>query len=121
MTVGAGTASAAGAPPNVRFMYNISSSGTSSINGYTNNKLIGIGYFKADGDTLEAVDPSSDGYGISAYLGTSPVREASTYGHSAPYTVNKGGNLPEGKKYSFWICVGGSSGQICSDVKTVTS
>ncbi|MFJ6947372.1 hypothetical protein ACISU4_22445 [Streptomyces wuyuanensis] len=121
MTLGSGTASAAGAPPNVKFFYNTGSNGVWGFGAYSGNKLIGHGYFHANGDRLSAVDSVPDGYGVAAYLGTSPVREASTYGHNSPYTVNKTGNLPEGKKYSFWICVGGSGGQVCSDVKTVTA
>lgn len=121
MTVGASTAAAAGIPPNVKFYYNNLGGGTYGIIGYSGNSVVGTGYWYADGDKLQAVDPSRDGYGIAAYLGTSPVREASTYGHNSPYTATKTGNLPEGRKYSFWICLGGNDGQICSDTLTVAA
>ncbi|MBT2525305.1 hypothetical protein J7E91_07610 [Streptomyces sp. ISL-99] len=121
MTVGAGTAAAASAPPNAKFYYNNLGGGMYSIIGYSGNKVVGSGYWHANGDRLEAVDPSPDGYGFAAYLGTSPVREASTYGHNAPHTVSKSGNLPEGKKYRFWVCMGGSGGQVCSDTMTVAA
>ncbi|MET7787309.1 hypothetical protein ACFYSJ_35170 [Streptomyces sp. NPDC005248] len=122
MTVAASPAAAA-VPSNVVFAVgNKQSDGSRSMAIYINgNKLAGTAYWKANGDTLEAVDPVADGFGIAAFLGTSPVREASTYGHNSPYTANKGGNLPEDKTYTWWACVGGSAGQVCSDVYSVTS
>ncbi|MGQ7754808.1 hypothetical protein ACUN29_41395 (plasmid) [Streptomyces sp. WC2508] len=84
-----------------------------------NGKAVGAAYWIPNGDRLEAVDTTADGYGVAAYLGTSPVREASTYGHDSPYTAKKGGDLPEGHTYTFWACYGGNSGQVCSDVHKV--
>ncbi|MBW8798234.1 MAG: hypothetical protein JF597_33025 [Streptomyces sp.] len=119
--VGAGSASAA-VPTNVKFwVSDMDSDGSRSIGVEVNGKWAGAGYWTANGDQLQAVDTAADGFGIAAYLGTSPVREASTYGHSSPYTATKTGNLPEDKKYTFWVCVGGSAGQVCSDVYNVTS
>ncbi|MFE7672694.1 hypothetical protein ACFU5N_10795 [Streptomyces albidoflavus] len=43
-----------------------------------------------------------------------------TKGHSAPYRAKKGGNLPEGKKYTFWVCIAdGVKWQQCSPVYDV--
>ncbi|GLV72303.1 hypothetical protein [Streptomyces hygroscopicus] len=114
MTIGASAASAA---DSIGFVH-----GPSSIDVYINNRIAGHTEWQANGDTLVAQDALSDGYRIEAYLGTSPVRKASTGGHTAPYTAKVGGNLPEGKKYTFWACVGkGDSSLFCSDVYTVTS
>ncbi|KUO14113.1 hypothetical protein ACWDDN_01565 [Streptomyces griseoruber] len=121
MTVGSGTASAA-VPENVRFYDSGKmSDGSRFVEVFVNGTYSGIGYWHADGDTLEAVDPHPDGFGIAAYLSTSPVREASTYGHSSPYTAKTGGNLTEDKSYKFWVCIGGNAGQKCSDQYSVTS
>lgn len=122
MTIGAGTASAA--DPSVRFWASgQQSDGSRSIGIYVNGRLAGQAYWKANGDTLEVVDPTPDGYGVSAYLGGSDigVREATTRGHNSPYTDRAGGNLPEDKKYTFWACVGKGAWQRCSPVYNVTS
>ncbi|MFJ1902043.1 MULTISPECIES: hypothetical protein [unclassified Streptomyces] len=122
MTIGSGTASAA-IPNNVRFMdTGMQGDGSRSMAIYVNGTLSGTAYWKANGDTLQAVDPHSDGWGIYTYLGTSPVREVTTYGHKAPYTATKGGNLPEDKKYTWWACIGSDTGGlVCSDLYNVTS
>ncbi|MCA1223860.1 hypothetical protein [Streptomyces sp. 8L] len=124
-TIGASAASAATAaiPSNVVFYDNgEQGDGSRSMSIYINgNKLAGAAYWVANGDKLQAVDPAADGYGIAAYLSTSPVREASTYGHNSPYTATKTGNLPENHAYKFWACVGGSAGQVCSNEYSVTS
>lgn len=90
MTVGSGTASAA-VPENVRFYDSGKmSDGSRIVEVFVNGAFAGLGQWKADGDTLEALDRRSDGFGIASYLSTSPVREASTYGHDSPYTATKG-------------------------------
>ncbi|MBU3868714.1 hypothetical protein KN815_33095 [Streptomyces sp. 4503] len=114
MTIGASAASAA---DSISFAH-----GSSSIDVYINNRIVGHTEWQANGDTLVAQDFLSDGYRIEAYLGTSPVRKASTGGHTAPYTAKVGGNLPEGNRYTFWACVGkGNSSLVCSAVYSVTS
>ena len=121
VTMGAGTASAA-VPTDVGFSVSQQDSdGSRDIVIYDNGRAVGAAYWHADGDYLEAVDVYADGFGVAAYLSTNPVREASTYGHSAPYTAKKSGNLTEDTKYKFWVCFGGSAGQICSDQYSVTS
>lgn len=119
MTAGASTAAAA--DPTVRFEGHVSPNGDGYVLVLLNGRNAGVASFKSDGDMLSATDPAPDGYGISAYLGTSPVREASTRGHNSPYTAKKGGNLPEDKKYTFWACVGKGKWQRCSSVYKVTS
>ncbi|MEU1405455.1 hypothetical protein ABZ471_24375 [Streptomyces sp. NPDC005728] len=119
MALGASSASAA-VPQNVTFWHGpMGSDGSYNIGVYVNGKLAGETYWKADGDSLSAVDPTPDGWGVGAYLSTSPVREAGTFGHGSPYTATKGGNLPEGHHYKMWACVGGSGGLICSDMYDV--
>ncbi|MEU6380091.1 hypothetical protein [Streptomyces sp. NPDC046909] len=121
VTIGAGTASAA-VPDNVRFVdTGLQSDGSRHIAVYQDGAFAGAAYWYADGDKLQAVDPRKDGFGIAAYLGTSPIREASTYGHSSPYTATKTGDLPENRTYTYWVCIGGSSGQVCSDVYSAKS
>ncbi|WP_344016011.1 hypothetical protein [Streptomyces thermospinosisporus] len=121
LTAGAGTAAAA-SPTDVDFwVSDMDSSGSRSVLVVHKGRAVGAAYWEADGDRLKAVDTHADGYGVAAYLGTSPVREASTYGHKSPYTATKGGNLQEGKTYTFWVCFGGNSGQLCSKVYKVKS
>ncbi|MBD9733241.1 hypothetical protein IGX29_15800 [Streptomyces sp. H28] len=121
LTAGTGTASAA-TPSNVDFRVSkMQSDGSRSVLVVHKGRAVGAAYWQANGDTLKAVDTFADGYGVAAYLGTSPVREASTYGRKSPYTATKGGNLKEGKKYTFWVCFGGQSGQLCSAVYNVKS
>ena len=115
---GAGTAVAADPP--VRFAGGAHKDGGSAVI-FVNGRQAGAVYFKSNGDSLKAVDTTSDGYGIAAYLGTNPVREATTRGHTAPYTATKNGNLPEGKKYSFWGCVYKGGWQRCSPIWYVKS
>ncbi|MEU1514750.1 hypothetical protein ABZ490_21725 [Streptomyces sp. NPDC005811] len=121
VALGAGTASAG--PSGVRFDVGAKQSdGSRKISVYLNNVYAGYGQWTADGDTLTAHDASADGYGIGAYLSTSPVREAGTFGYSSPFTRNVGGNLTEDKPYTFWVCIGSNSvGLTCSDVYSVTS
>ncbi|MGA5503270.1 hypothetical protein [Streptomyces umbrinus] len=71
------------------------------------------------GDTLVATDSLTDGYGIEAHLSTGRV--ASTEGHSAPYTVQDGGNLTEGNKYTMWVCVVKGTFSKCSGKVSVTA
>ncbi|MFE1024820.1 hypothetical protein ACFW5I_09670 [Streptomyces sp. NPDC058818] len=111
---GAGTAAAA--EPSVRFV-----GGSEAISIFVNGKFAGAAYWKANGDTLQATDSTADGYYVAAYLGTNPVREASTDGHASPYTATKTGNLPEGNKYNFWACVGKGSFFRCSPIWTATA
>jgi hypothetical protein len=121
VTMGASAASAA-VPTDVTFVASsMQSDGSRSVVIYDNGRAVGTAYWKAGSDTLQAVDVFADGFGVAAYLGTNPVREASTYGHGSPYTATKGGNLTEDKRYTFWVCFGGSAGQLCSDVYNVTS
>lgn len=121
LTVGAGTAAAG--PSNVDFSVSAQQSdGSRSAVIYHNGRAVGSAYWRATGDELEAVDVYGDGYGISAYLSTSPVRVADTLGHSAPYTKTVGGNLTENRPYTFWVCIGNnSSGLTCSNTYSVTS
>lgn len=120
-TVGAGTAAAG--PSGVRFDVGPKlSDGSREIDVYLNNRYAGYGKWTANGDTLTAHDSLADGYGIGAYLGTNPVREAGTFGKSSPYTKNVGGDLPEDRNYTFWVCIGSNSiGLTCSEVYSVTS
>lgn len=122
LTVGASGATAA-TPQNVRFFVSsMDSDGSRTIGIYIGNTHAGQVYWTANGDELKAIDASSDTFGIYGYLGTSPVREVSTYGHKAPYTATKGGNLTENKSYNFWACIGtDTGGLVCSDVYKVTS
>lgn len=120
MTAGAGPAFAA--DPTVRFAAsNQQSDGSRSVVVYVDGRLAGTAYWTANGDKLQAVDPTPDGYGISAYLGTNPVREATTRGHNAPYTATTTGDLPEGRSYTFWVCVGKGGWQRCSPIYSVKS
>ncbi|WP_051865451.1 hypothetical protein [Streptomyces griseus] len=121
MAMGAGPAAAG--PSGVRFDVGPKlSDGSREIDVYLNNRYAGYGKWTANGDTLTAHDSLGDGYGIGAYLSTSPVREADTFGKSSPFTRNVGGNLTEDKAYSFWVCIGNnSSGLTCSDVYPVTA
>ncbi|MFG1668184.1 hypothetical protein [Streptomyces sp. Y7] len=121
LSIGAGTAAAG--PSGVRFDVGPKlSDGSREIDIYLNNKYAGYGKWTANGDTLTAHDSAADGYGIGAYLGTNPVREAGTFGKSAPFTKNVGGDLGEDKNYNFWVCIGSNSaGLTCSDVYSVTS
>ncbi|MGW4374130.1 hypothetical protein ACWEJ7_10735 [Streptomyces albidoflavus] len=83
-----------------------------------NNVTAGQGNWVADSDSLEAYDYRDDGLHISSYLSTG--RSVTTKGHSAPYRAKKGGNLPEGKKYTFWVCIAdGGKWQQCSPVYDV--
>ncbi|WP_327232313.1 hypothetical protein [Streptomyces murinus] len=115
MAVGAGSASAA-VPQNVKFYESgMESDGSRNISVYVGQRYAGQIDWVANGDTLKATDLDSDGWGVGAYLSTSPVREATTFGHTARYTATKGGDLPEGHHYKLWACVGGSGGLVCSD------
>ncbi|MEW2576886.1 hypothetical protein [Streptomyces syringium] len=117
VTIGANSASAA---PNVRFMGQGGTYGAITI--FIDGQAAGVVDWKADGDMLRAVDRGSDGYYIDGFLGTSPVRKASTKGHSAPHTDKAPGNVPENKTYTFWACVGkGTSFYTCSDIYKVKS
>ncbi|WP_370422203.1 hypothetical protein AB8O64_28675 [Streptomyces sp. QH1-20] len=117
VTMGANNASAA---PNVRFMGGGGS--TAGIVIVIDGQAAGVVNWRADGDRLSATDRGIDGYYIDGFVGTSPVRKASTKGHSAPYTDKAGGNLPENKTYTFWACVGkGTSFYTCSDIYKVKS
>ncbi|MCX4403818.1 hypothetical protein OG840_19075 [Streptomyces sp. NBC_01764] len=119
MAVGASAASADSAADNIGFLYVAS---LQDFNVYINNRVVGGTEWQANGDTLVAKDIRSDGYRIEAYLGTSPVRKASTAGHNAPYAAKVGGNLPENRIYTYWACVAKSgSSLICSDVHRVES
>ncbi|MEV6618134.1 hypothetical protein AB0N31_30590 [Streptomyces sp. NPDC051051] len=121
VTAGASTASAA-VPTGVEFRAtDMQSDGSRSVLVIDNGRAVGAAHWHADGDYLEVVDTHADGFGVAGYLSTSPIREASTYGHSSPYTVTKGGNLTEDKRYKFWVCFGGSAGQLCSPQYNVTS
>ena len=121
LAIGAGTAAAG--PSGVTFDVGAKASdGSRTIKVYRNGDYVGVGKWTANGDTLSATDSYADGYGIGAYLGTSPVREAGTFGHSSPYTKSVGGNLGEDHTYTFWVCIGSNSiGLTCSDVYNVTS
>ncbi|MFD8449832.1 hypothetical protein [Streptomyces coelicoflavus] len=110
----AGTASAA--EPSVRFV-----GGSTAISVFIDGKFAGAAYWKANGDKLQATDTTADGWYVAAYLGTNPVREASTDGHRSPYTATKTGNLPEGNKYNFWACVGKGSLFRCSPIWKATA
>ncbi|MFI0162098.1 hypothetical protein ACH4OH_27135 [Streptomyces albidoflavus] len=118
MTAGTGTASAAttAAVPNVTFSTSKdgpSGKGSATTLVLVNNVTAGQGAWIADGDSLEAYDHRADGLHISSYLSTG--RSVTTKGHSAPYRAKKGGNLPEGKKYTFWVCIAdGTKWQRCS-------
>ncbi|MFJ1672640.1 hypothetical protein ACIOK4_40965 [Streptomyces bottropensis] len=71
------------------------------------------------GDTLEAHDARSDGYGIEAQI--SNGRIATTRGHNAPYTERDSGDVVEDVEYLMWVCVVKGSYQNCSDVVSVWS
>ncbi|MEV7405820.1 hypothetical protein AB0N93_36300 [Streptomyces sp. NPDC091267] len=79
---------------------------------YINFAGVGQGEWKANGDTLEALDYAGDGYGIEAHLSTGRV--ASTRGKPAEAIVDVTGNLPEGKYYKLWVCVVKGSYEYCS-------
>ncbi|MER5499035.1 hypothetical protein ABT096_17835 [Streptomyces sp. NPDC002561] len=64
------------------------------------------------GDALTATDVLGDGYGMEAHL--SNGRVASTRGQSAPYSVTKTGDLPEGNKYTMKLCIVKGSYEKCS-------
>lgn len=121
VSIGAGTASAG--PSGITFnVGSMQSDGSRSVLISRGNVVLGSAYWTANGDTLKAVDVEADGYGIGAYLGTSPVREAGTFGKNSPIQVNVGGDLPEDKTYTFWACIGNNSvGLTCSGVYNVTS
>jgi hypothetical protein len=121
LSVGATGASAA-TPQNVKFFWTGTGGSFQGIGIYVNGKHSGEVYWHPNGDTLEAVDVNGDGFGVYGYLGTSPVRELSTYGHKAPYRTTKGGNLPENHTYTFWACIGtDTGGLVCSDIYKVKS
>ncbi|MFB8414619.1 hypothetical protein ACFC63_03750 [Streptomyces albidoflavus] len=83
-----------------------------------NDVIAGQGSWIAGKDTLEAYDKRDDGLHISSYLGT--YRSVTTKGRPAPYRAKKGGNLPEGKKYTFWVCIAeGVKWQQCSPIYDV--
>lgn len=123
LVLGLGAGTAAAGPSGVTFKDGgLESDGSRTVSVYLNGKYAGKGWWKANGDTLYATDQLADGYGIGAYLGTSPVREAGTFGHSSPYTASKGGDLGENKSYTFWVCIGSNSaGLTCSDIYTAKS
>jgi hypothetical protein len=71
------------------------------------------------GDTLEAYDARSDGYGIEAQI--SSGRIATTRGHDAPYTDRDSGDLYEDVEYLMWVCVVKGTYQDCSRTVSVWS
>ncbi|MBN0046611.1 hypothetical protein JS756_21385 [Streptomyces actuosus] len=123
LLLGAGAGTAAAGPSGVTFKAgSMQSDGSRSISVHRNGHYVGKGWWKANGDTLYATDSYADGYGVSAYLGTAPVRVADTLGHHSPYTKSVGGNLREDRRYTFWVCIGNNkAGLTCSDIYTVTS
>ncbi|MFF8831280.1 hypothetical protein [Streptomyces sp. NPDC015131] len=117
MSAGVGSAAAA-APSSASFSSGpMLPDGSRTIFVYAEGKYAGKAVWTANGDKLQAFDTVADGFGIAAYISTSSgVREASTYGHSSPYTATKTGNIAEGTSLGFWACVGGAAGQRCSEV-----
>ncbi|MEV6112494.1 hypothetical protein AB0L59_08175 [Streptomyces sp. NPDC052109] len=121
LTVSAGNAAAG--PSGVRFSVgSMNSDGSRVIGIIVDGRYAGSAEWKANGDTLEAGDTTADGYGVGAYLGTNPVREATTFGLASPVWKSKGGDLPENHTYTFWACIGNNSiGLTWSDVVNVKS
>jgi len=68
------------------------------------------------GDALRAKDVAADGWGVEGTVSEPGwlVREASTRGHSSPYTTPwQTGNLIEGTPYSLTVCLVKGSEQVC--------
>ncbi len=97
---------------------------------YNDSGLAGYALWNADpsscanGDNLGAEDLSTDGYSVVAHLrkpGASvPDRVVTTSGYTAPVTVWKGGNLPEGDPYFMWACLSKNGVEShCTDMFTV--
>ncbi|CAG7647434.1 hypothetical protein [Actinacidiphila bryophytorum] len=60
----------------------------------------------APGDSIMVSDEFADGYGVSAEMDVPDYRIATTNGHNSPYTSPwKSGDLPEGHNYPFTICL----------------
>lgn len=63
------------------------------------------------GDAFRVTDDVADGWGIEGDLNATPIRVATTQGHSAPYTSPwASGDLPEDKDYELdiWIMKNGT-------------
>ncbi|WP_326694670.1 hypothetical protein [Streptomyces sp. NBC_01766] len=69
-----------------------------------NGHYSGLADFVPNGDKMQAVDPRSDGYYVTAFLdvGTSRIRQTTTNGHGT-YSPWATGNLPEKHKYFMWV------------------
>lgn len=118
---GAGTASAA---PNVTWGTATFSNGR-TISIYADGEFAGNGEWHQDpsgtnpGDMLVAWDPTADGYGIEAHLSTGRV--ATTRGHASPYEDRATGDLPEGNKYTMWVCLVKGDYSACTSKYEVTA
>ncbi|MFF3730332.1 hypothetical protein ACFYXM_08430 [Streptomyces sp. NPDC002476] len=122
LTAGAGTASAA---PSVTFKTSGSGGDFQIMVLRSDGVAIGYANWYQDpvgsqpGDALAAHDSAADGYGIEAHL--SNGRVATTRGHNAPYTDWATGDLPEGSKYTMWVCVVKDTYSNCSSKYTVSA
>ncbi|MCT4355008.1 hypothetical protein M5362_17910 [Streptomyces sp. Je 1-79] len=89
---------------------------------YADGKYAGYVNWNADpvgtdpGDALRANDDAADGWGVKGIITNAWVyREASTQGHSSPYTTSwKTGDLDEGQRLSLDVCLVKGSEQVCS-------
>ncbi|UUU32480.1 hypothetical protein JIX56_22670 [Streptomyces sp. CA-210063] len=123
MAAGTGTASAA---PSITWGTVVfTESGDRTISIYADGVFAGSGEWQKDpsgsntGDTLVAWDPVADGYGIEAHLSTGRI--ATTRGHNSPYEVKVSGNLPEGNKYTMWVCLVRGDYRGCTSKYSVTA
>ncbi|MEU9883613.1 hypothetical protein [Streptomyces phaeochromogenes] len=72
--------------------------------------------FGTPGDALRAHDGGADGWGVKGTVFNANVyREASTQGHSSPYTTPwKTGDLTEGQRLTFNACLVKGSEEVCT-------
>ncbi|MFE9813201.1 hypothetical protein [Streptomyces sp. NPDC005548] len=105
LTEGAGSASASTAAPTFHNVCKSLGGGEYEDIVYDQNgNYSGLALFEANGDKMQAVDPRSDGYYVTALLdvGTQNIRQATTNGHGT-YSPWATGDLPEGHTYFMWV------------------